>query len=116
MRDYHRIDNRRFVRASFVYAIVLVISSYTATTAVATLTTWNGPATGGVFNDDDNWTVNSPGDNAPLPNGPNDHAIFGGTVNVDGTITFDANSTHLRTTVQNTSGTLSFDTALLNGR
>src|SRR5262245_26338801 len=75
--------------------------------AQATTTTWIGPATGGVFNDDENWDNASPGDNGPLPQGPNDRAVFDTTI--DGTITFDADAKHLATDILSTGGTLTFD-------
>ena len=84
--------------------------------ATATVTTWDGPATGGVFNDDNNWNQNSPGDNTPLPNGPNDHAIIGGTVDIDGTITFDANATHLAQQSRIRPARCRSTPALINGR
>ena len=94
--------------------VAAVVALWAAGPAHAAITTWTGPDTGGVFNDDANWSLDSPGDNVPPPpsNGLQDQAIFGGAgnVNVNGTITFDASVTHLRTTVQNTSGTVSFDT------
>jgi hypothetical protein len=76
--------------------------------AQATTTYWQGPATGGVFNDDENWSEASPGDNSPLPQGPNDRAVFDTTI--DGTLTFDANATHAATDIKSTGGTLTFDT------
>ena len=93
--NYDRICTGCLARRD-IRGIVFVLLAMSPVTAVATVTTWDGPATGGVFNDDNNWNVNSPGDNSPLPNGPNDHAIIGGGVNVDGTITFDADATPLR--------------------
>jgi hypothetical protein len=86
-------------------AIALSVSSVT----FGASTYWDGPATGGVFNDDNNWNLESPGDN-PAPGGVNDQAHFDSNTNVDGTITFDANVKHQNTFVENSSGTLSFDT------
>ncbi|MEX2310340.1 MAG: hypothetical protein WD738_22420 [Pirellulales bacterium] len=80
---------------------------YIASSANATTTVWTGSSAGGVFNDDANWDANSPGDN-PTP--ADDLGIFNSTTNVNGTITFDADATHFRTFVQNTAGTIAFDT------
>ena len=77
--------------------------------AVAATTVYTGVSGGGVFNDDDNWSLASPGDNLD-PDGLDDLGIFNSATNVDGTITFDADATHFRTFVQNTSGTIAFDT------
>jgi fibronectin-binding autotransporter adhesin len=103
-----RISPRSSVARLAIFSIICCC--WNAANAIATNTIWNGPSTGGVFNDDANWDVNSPGDNTPPPNGLNDLGIFNSATNVNGTITFDANATHFRTFVQNTSGTISFDT------
>ena len=91
-----------------VLVVAVVVAILAAQSAVAITTIWSGSSTGGVFNDDANWTNASPGDNLPYPNGANDLAIF--NTSVDGTITFDADANHYRMIVQNPGGTLSFDT------
>lgn len=94
-----------------VLAATCVLCTYFAVSSLhAATTTWSGPNTGGVFNDDANWTADSPGDNTPPPNGLNDLGIFNNTTNVNGTITFDANATHASTQFRNTSGTITFNT------
>jgi hypothetical protein len=93
-------------RFTLPFIFVLAISTGQA---MAAATSWTGPQTGGVFNDDDNWSLNSPGDNTPPPNGPNDNATIGSNGTINGTITFDANATHNITTIQNSTGTLAFD-------
>jgi hypothetical protein len=86
-------------------AICLLVA---ASPALATTTVWTGSSTGGVFNNDANWSsLASPGDN-PIP--ADDLGIFNSATNVNGTITFDADATHFRTFVQNTTGTIAFDT------
>lgn len=71
----------------------------------AATTIYVGPGTGGVFNDDANWSGLAPGNAAA-----NDLGIFNSGSNVNGTITFNADANHFRTFVQNTSGTIAFDT------
>jgi len=87
---------------------MIVLATIALQSARATTTTWIGPSTGGVFNDDDNWDNASPGDNGPLPHGPNDRAVFDTTI--DGTITFNADATHADTDFKSFGGTLTFDT------
>lgn len=74
-------------------------------TTQAATTVWTGSPTGGVFNDDANWSGVAPG-NAD----PSDLGIFNSATNVNGTITFNADANHNRTFVQNTAGTTAFDT------
>ena len=69
--------------------------------AMAITTVYSGPSTGGLFNDDANWSLGAPGEL--------DLGIFNDATNVDGTITFDADVTNFRTFVQNTAGTIAFD-------
>ena len=71
----------------------------------AATTVYVGPGTGGVFNDDANWSGLAPGNAAA-----NDLGIFNSGSNVNGTITFNADASHFRTFVQNTAGTIAFDT------
>ena len=91
-----------------VLVVAVVVAILAAQSAVAITTIWSGSSTGGVFNDDANWTHASPGDNLPYPNGAND--LFNSGTNVDGTITFDADADHYRTMIQNPGGTIAFDT------
>jgi hypothetical protein len=82
-------------------AILLLV----AQPAVAVTTVWTGPSTGGVFNDNANWSLGAPGNSSPTT----DLGIFNNATNVNGTITFNADITHFRTFVQNDAGTISFD-------
>jgi len=88
--------------------VAAALTVYLSATTLGASTYWEGPTTGGVFNDDDNWNLNSPGDN--VPGGLNDQAHFNSDFNVDGTITFDADVTHQSTFVENSASTLNFDT------
>jgi hypothetical protein len=94
----------KFQRLLFSFALAISTSA----TALGASTYWEGTLTGGVFNDDENWNLNSPGDN--VPNGQLDQAHFNSDYNVDGTITFDADVTHQSTFVENATSTLNFDT------
>jgi T5SS/PEP-CTERM-associated repeat protein len=73
----------------------------------AATTIWSGSSSGGVFNVDSNWTALAPGHSAAPTT---DLGIFNNATNVNGTITFNADISHFRTFVQNSSGTISFDT------
>ncbi|HEX7010791.1 MAG TPA: hypothetical protein VF184_12480 [Phycisphaeraceae bacterium] len=75
-----------------------------APAGLAATTVWVGSSSGGVFNDNANWSSQAPGNTSPA-----DLGIFNSSTNVDGTITFTANATHYRTFVQNTAGTITFD-------
>ena len=81
----------------------LAISGAGSVRAVTTV--WEGPSTGGVFNDSANWSSNVPGQTNPA----SDLGIFNSDTNVNGTITFNADVTCYRTFIQNTAGTISFD-------
>ncbi len=101
-RRGRRCDPRRAV--VFGAALAAVLGGATHTPAATTV--WTGPSTGGVFNDDANWSGVAPGNDDPAT----DLAIFNSATNVDGTITFNADATHFRTFVQNDAGTIAFDT------
>ncbi|HVT30609.1 MAG TPA: hypothetical protein VHE81_21555, partial [Lacipirellulaceae bacterium] len=73
---------------------------------MAATTVWTGSSSGGVFNDDANWSSLAPGHTNPS----SDLGIFNNSTNVDGTITFDADITQYRQFIQNDAGTISFDT------
>jgi hypothetical protein len=64
---------------------------------------WTGPSAGGSYNTPTNWHTGG------VP-GPADLSIFNSGTNVDGTITFDADTANYRTFVQNTAGVIEFDT------
>ena len=86
--------------AAWVASFLLCCGSTRAATTV-----WVGSSSGGVFNTDSNWSSLAPGDSSP-----SDLGIFNSATNVNGTITFNADASHFRTFVQDTSGTISFDT------
>lgn len=88
---------QRRLLASAAMAMAMLASQ----PAMAITTVYSGPSTGGLFNDDANWSLGSPG--------VGDLGIFNDATNVDGTITFDADVTNFRTFVQNTAGTIAFD-------
>ena len=73
--------------------------------ALAATTVWTGSSSGGVFNIDSNWSSLAPGHTSA-----SDLGIFNSATNVNGTITFNADISHFRTFVQDTAGTISFDT------
>ncbi|HVT30489.1 MAG TPA: hypothetical protein VHE81_20940 [Lacipirellulaceae bacterium] len=82
-----------------------IIANLSSGRVLAATTVWTGSSSGGVFNDDANWSSLAPGHTNPA----SDLGIFNNATNVDGTITFNADITNYRTFVQNDAGTISFD-------
>jgi hypothetical protein len=95
----------RMARGVLPVAAASVCLLLAGSLAPAATTVWTGSSAGGVFNDDANWSGLTPG-NAD----PSDLGIFNSGTNVNGTITFNADASHKRTFVQNTAGTIAFDT------
>lgn len=89
-------------RCGLVPAGIAALCLMPAPMAHAATTVWTGSSAGGVFNDDANWSGV-----APIAG---DLGIFNSATNVNGTVTFNADATHLRTFVQNNAGTIAFDT------
>ncbi|MEZ6191046.1 MAG: hypothetical protein R3C45_07105 [Phycisphaerales bacterium] len=89
-------------RCGLVPAGIAALCLLPAPMAHAATTVWTGSSAGGVFNDDANWSGV-----APIAG---DLGIFNSATNVNGTVTFNADATHLRTFVQNNAGTIAFDT------
>ncbi|HVT30604.1 MAG TPA: PEP-CTERM sorting domain-containing protein [Lacipirellulaceae bacterium] len=92
-------------RAWALIGIVLLTLCFSDSAGLAATTVWSGSSSGGDFNTDSNWTSLAPGHTSA-----SDLGIFNSSTNVNGTITFSADITHFRTFVQDTSGTISFDT------
>ncbi|MEX2310345.1 MAG: hypothetical protein WD738_22445 [Pirellulales bacterium] len=108
MRTSNRIDSGRAGVSGdwrFLLAFAAMVV-FTEGQAMAVTTVWTGSPSGGVFNDDANWSMGAPGHTSP----GTDLGIFNNATNVDGTITFDADISHYRAFVQNDAGTISFDT------
>ncbi len=93
----------RFLRTSLaIFAMTLCLGVAASWSPAATVI-YVGPSAGGLYNTPAYWHTGA------VP-GAADLSIFNGDTNVDGTITFDADTANYRTFVQNTAGVIEFDT------